>query len=254
VTPEGSQRFGDPIARSPRLSDRVAEQLLSTILERDLKAGDRLPSERELGEQFGVSRTVVREATRALAARGIIDVRAGTGLTVAAVEPSAVASSMNLFIRGSDVPYADVHHVRSVLEGEVSGVAAERANASAVARLREIHGRLLAEHAADDGEAFARVDVAFHRALAETTENELFIVLLDAIGDALLEIRRRVSGTGNHDRALAQRHQRAAIAYHQQILDAVTAGDPSAARVAMAEHLADVYRSWANLPVDTASP
>ena len=65
------------VAREPRLSDKVAEMMLETILSRRLQVGDRLPSERELGEQFNVSRTVVREAVRALVAKGVIEVRSG---------------------------------------------------------------------------------------------------------------------------------------------------------------------------------
>src|SRR3982751_260678 len=71
--PEGA--LFEQVTREPRLSDKVAEMMLETILSRRLAVGDRLPSERELGEQFGVSRTVVREAVRALVTKGVIDVR-----------------------------------------------------------------------------------------------------------------------------------------------------------------------------------
>src|ERR671925_600852 len=89
----------EQVRRQPRLSDKVAEMMLNTILSRRLTVGDRLPSERELGEQFGVSRTVVREAVRALVAKGVIEVRSGSGLRVAAVNASTVQESMSLFLR-----------------------------------------------------------------------------------------------------------------------------------------------------------
>ena len=76
--------------------------MLETILSQRLQVGDRLPSERELGEQFGVSRTVVREAVRALVAKGVIEVRSGSGLRVAAVDAAAVSESMSLYLRGGD--------------------------------------------------------------------------------------------------------------------------------------------------------
>ena len=88
------------VEREPRLSDKVANMMLETILSRRLEVSDRLPSERELGEQFGVSRTVVREAVRALVAKGVIEVRSGSGLRVAAVDSAAVSESMSLFLRG----------------------------------------------------------------------------------------------------------------------------------------------------------
>jgi len=95
----GSAPTGDPalfalVAREPRLSDKVAERMLETILSNRLNVGDRLPSERELGEQFGVSRTVVREAVRALVAKGVIEVRSGSGLRVAAVDAESVRETM----------------------------------------------------------------------------------------------------------------------------------------------------------------
>ena len=80
ASPMASKTLFDQVAREPRLSDKVAEMMLDTILSNRLNVGDRLPSERELGEQFGVSRTVVREAVRALVAKGVIEVRSGSGL------------------------------------------------------------------------------------------------------------------------------------------------------------------------------
>src|SRR5262245_11923930 len=95
----GPVRF-DQVAREPKLADKVADLMLARILSGELGVGDRLPSERELGDQFGVSRTVVREAVRALLAKGVLDVRAGSGLRVVAVGPATVSESMNLYVRG----------------------------------------------------------------------------------------------------------------------------------------------------------
>jgi len=244
--------FATPIARVPRLSDRVAEKLLETILERGLKPGDKLPSERELGEQFQVSRTVIREATRALVAKGIIDVRSGTGLTVTAVDSELMSSTMNLYLRGSDVPYEQVHEVRSVLEIEVAGVAAGRATNEGIAELATIHGRLLSRHQRGDGEGFAVADVHFHRQLAEMTGNDLFVVLLDAIGNVLLEIRRALSA--NEDRAIARQNQTGAVKAHKQILDAVADRDPVKARDAMRDHPVTVYEGWVSLRAASGTP
>src|SRR5215475_12594500 len=110
----------EQVRREPRLSDKVAEMMLETILSRRLAVGDRLPSERELGEQFGVSRTVVREAVRALVAKGVIEVRSGSGLRVAAVEASAVSESMSLYLRGSSLDFEKVHEVRALLEVHIA--------------------------------------------------------------------------------------------------------------------------------------
>src|SRR4051794_37491282 len=91
----------EEVAREPRLSDKVVLRMGETIRARGLAPGTPLPSERELGEQFGVSRTVIREAVRALAAKGIVEVRSGSGLRVAAIGEQTVSESLSWFIRGA---------------------------------------------------------------------------------------------------------------------------------------------------------
>src|SRR6266550_7559142 len=145
ATSDAAAALFPQVTREPRLSDKVADLMLETILSRKLMAGDRLPSERELGEQFGVSRTVVREAVRALVAKGVIEVRSGSGLRVAAVDAAAVSESMSLFMHGGGIEFEKVHEVRTVLEVHIAGLAAERASDDDVARLREVHERMQRE-------------------------------------------------------------------------------------------------------------
>jgi GntR family transcriptional repressor for pyruvate dehydrogenase complex len=219
----------EQVVREPRLSDKVAEMMLDTILSHRLEVGDRLPSERELGEQFGVSRTVVREAVRALVAKGVIEVRSGSGLRVAAVDASAVSESMSLYLRGGTLDFEKVHEVRSVLEVHLAGVAAGRASDADIAVLRAVHERMQREIA--DVEAAALDDLEFHRTIARTTHNELYLVLMDSIGSALIDIRRENLGSGSAAFTLEQ---------HAAILDRIANRDPEGARRAMAEHLEGV--------------
>jgi GntR family transcriptional repressor for pyruvate dehydrogenase complex len=221
------------VAREPRLSDKVAEMMLDTILSRRLQVGDRLPSERELGEQFGVSRTVVREAVRALVAKGVIEVRSGSGLRVAAVDAAAVTESMSLYLRGGALDFEKVHEVRALLEVHIAGVAAERATDADLARLREVHERMERERA--DVEAAARDDLEFHRVIAGATQNDLYLLLMDSIGAALIDIRRENLGSGSAPMTLSQ---------HESVLDRVAAGDADGAREAMAAHLEGVADWW----------
>jgi GntR family transcriptional repressor for pyruvate dehydrogenase complex len=223
------------ISREPRLSDKVAELLLETILNEGLQPGDRLPSERELGEQFGVSRTVIREAVRALAAKGVIDVRTGSGLRVAAVDGSAVSESMSLYLRGGALEYPKVHEVRKSLEVEIAGLAAERAMPDDVAVMRDICERM-EELVETDVEEASRLDLEFHRAIAAATSNDLYLLLLDSIGEALLEVRR---DNLRQPPAVAD-----ALASHRAILDRIDAHDREGARQAMSEHLDNVEAHW----------
>jgi GntR family transcriptional repressor for pyruvate dehydrogenase complex len=209
--------------------------MLKTILSRRLHVGDRLPSERELGEQFGVSRTVVREAVRALVAKGIIEARSGSGLRVAAVDASAVSESMSLYLRGGDFDFENVHEVRTVLETHIAGLAAERATDEDIARIREVHDRMASEAEARDIDAAARDDLEFHRLIASATHNELYLVLLDSIGTALIDIRRENLGSGSAPMTIEQ---------HAEVLAGIEAHDPEAASVAMKAHLDGVAGFW----------
>jgi GntR family transcriptional repressor for pyruvate dehydrogenase complex len=233
--------FGQ-VNRERRLSDKVADMMLETILSDRLSVGDRLPSERELGEQFGVSRTVVREAVRALVTKGVIDVRSGSGLRVAAVDANAVSESMSLFLRGGTLDFEKVHEVRTVLEVHLAGLAAERATDEDVAQLREIHERMQRE--TSDVEAAARDDLEFHRAIARATHNELFLLLMDSIGSSLIDIRRENLGSGAAPMTLSQ---------HEAILELIAAKDPEAARTAMRRHLDGVAAFWREHPHEPAA-
>jgi GntR family transcriptional regulator, transcriptional repressor for pyruvate dehydrogenase complex len=224
--------FGQ-VAREPRLSDKVADKMLETILSRRLEVGDRLPSERELGEQFGVSRTVVREAVRALVAKGVIEVRSGSGLRVAAVDASAVSESIGLFLRGESMDFEKVHEVRALLEVHIAGIAAERATDDDLRQLREVHERMQR----DDGDvdAAALDDLEFHRRIARATQNDLYLLLMDSIGTALIDIRRENLGSGSAPMTHAQ---------HRAILDRISDRDRDGAREAMAAHLEGVAAWW----------
>jgi GntR family transcriptional regulator, transcriptional repressor for pyruvate dehydrogenase complex len=230
------------VAREPRLSDKVAEMMLETILSRKLQVGERLPSERELGEQFNVSRTVVREAVRALVAKGVIEVRSGSGLRVAAVNAAAVSESMSLYLRGATLDFERVHEVRALLEVHIAGVAAERATEEDIAKLRGVHERMKRE--ADDVESAARDDLEFHRMIALATQNDLYLLLMDSIGSALIDIRRENLGSGSTPTTIGQ---------HQAVLERITAHDPEGARKAMSAHLEGVARWWQEHAVPSAT-
>lgn len=228
----------DQLSRKERLSDRVANRLLESIVARGLLPGDRLPTERDLAEQFAVSRTVVREAVRSLAGKGIIEARPGRGLTVAAVDAAAVRQSLRLYIHGSSsIDYRRMHEVRATLEVQVAGLAAERATAAEIGQLGEICDRM--EAVLHENEAASQADVDFHRVLAASTHNELFEVLLDAASGPLMEIRRETFTL--HGRAAV------ALAAHREILGRVAARDSSGARRQMRAHLKDVERVWERL-------
>ena len=221
------------VEREPRLSDKVAELMRQTIIERQMTAGTPLPSERELGEQFGVSRTVIREAVRALAAKGIVEVRTGSGLRVASVDETTALESLTWYIRGGQIEYTKVHEVRSTIEVEMAGLAAERRTDEQLHALKQAHARF--RSVVDDVEQATAADVEFHNLIAKATQNDLFSFLLASIGEALIEVRHETLATGSGKRTLDA---------HAKILNAIAKSDPARARAAMLEHLNTVKALW----------
>ena len=223
--------------REARLSDKVTQAIIETIASNRLKPGDVLPPERELGKQFGVSRTVIREAIRALHAKGLLEVRSGSGVRIVAVDAKTVRESMRHFVKGSMLEYAKVDEVRRVLEVAAAGIAAERATPEDIERI----DATLAEmgESVDDLKTSIEVDLAFHRAVAAATHNELFLVLHDSMGEMLSEVRRRNLSRGRNERRLV-------VGMHQRIRDAIAAHDPPAAQQAMRDHLGHVQATWSD--------
>ena len=217
------------LAREDTLANRVVIALERLIVDSRLGEGDRLPSERELASQFGVSRTVIREAVRALAAKRLLEVEGGRGTVVRAPSARAAAESMALLLRVQEsAGDADkVAEVRRVLENEIAKLAAARRTDDDLVGLEAILAA--AEEHVDQPDAFVQEDLEFHAALARATHNELFSVLLDSLAQVMLEVRLlalRIPGT-----------PRRSLTHHRAVFDAVAVGDPAAARVAMNAHM-----------------
>lgn len=243
--------WSDNIAleRGPKLADRVTEELLVMISTQRLRPGDRLPAEREIGELFGVSRTVVREALRSLAAKGVLDVRSGSGARIARVNSAQASEAMRLFLQtsagnndGSEVSYDQINDVREMIETRVARIAAASASDEALEELRRVHAELVAS--GGDPELTPQLDVAFHRKIAEITENPLYLVMLDSIEPTLLEIRRATL-------PVAHRYE-AGVEAHEKILNHIAAHEPELAERAMLEHLEDSRTVWQTMVQEKA--
>ncbi len=221
------------VGRNPNLYEVVSDQLVTAIREAGLEPGTRIPSERDLGEQFGVSRTVIREAVRHLAAKGVLRAQTGSGVVVADLGHEAVAESLQLVLsRTGAIDPAQLQEVRLGLEVQTAALAASRSTDEQLASMRATCDRLL--EVADDVQAASEADVAFHRAIAEATGNQLFAVLLDSLGHILLDVRRATLGApGQISSTYAQ---------HDAIARALEARDADAAAAAMRMHLDEGYR------------
>ena len=216
---------------SARLYEQIVEQIEQRILKGELHMGDQLPAERDLCEQFGVSRTAVREAVKALRQKGLLETFPGRGTFITNGTSRAMRHSLNLVVNlgrahGSD----DLVQVRELLEPEIAALGAEHATSEQVAAMDQ--AILAMDAALDDAERFIEADLDFHLALAEATRNDIIPILIDSIVDLLREQRKSIFSTPGGP----QRGQ----VHHKRILKAVKQQDPNAARKAMRAHLVQV--------------
>lgn len=221
--------LGDGAPEGESVAGRATRQLQQLILERDLQAGDVLPAERELGELFGVSRTVVREAVKSLAAKGLVDVRRGHGTVVTFPDVELAAETIANMLRSEGagrIAFSRVHEVRRLLEVEIAGLAAERRVALDLEQLRQT---LEQTEASTSPAAWARGDIEFHATLARAAHNPLLSALLGSMSQILLELRRTAARLPD-TQSRAQR-------FHRSIYEAVEAGASGAARKAMRAHM-----------------
>jgi GntR family transcriptional regulator, transcriptional repressor for pyruvate dehydrogenase complex len=219
------------LVRSSRLYEQIVQQIEDSILNGTLKAGDQLPSERELALKFGVSRTAVREAVKSLHEKGLVEAYSGRGTFITNGTSQAVTQSINLMMK---IDQADgsgsLAEVRQILEPEIAALAATRIQEPQLALMREAFSVM--NQALRDPDAYIEADLDFHLALAEAVGNPLILSLLDSIVGLLREQRMKIFfQEGGPERG--QHH-------HARILAAIEKRDPEASRAAMRDHLEQV--------------
>ncbi len=219
-----------PVERG-KLFEGIVDQIRERIVRGELRAGDRLPPERELAVAFGASRTAVREALKTLAQMGLVEMTQGRGTVVTDNTSDAMRSSISLMMRVGRLQSPEyLVEMREIIEPEIAALAAERADAAQVTALREAIERMdVALHQSED---YIAADNAFHRTLALATRNPLILSLVDSIVDLLAEQRKLIfSAPGGPERGQVN---------HRALLEAIERRDVEGARAAMRAHLAQV--------------
>jgi len=219
------------LVRSSRLYEQIVQQIEESIVKGTLKPGDQLPAERELAQRFGVSRTAVREAVKALREKGLVEAYSGRGTFITDGTTQAVRQSLDLMVKiGQPEGSTHLAEVRTILEPEIAALAATRIQESELATMREAVAVM--DRAGRDPDAYIEADLDFHLALAEGAANPLILSLLDSIVGLLREQRLRIFKIpGGPERGQI---------HHKRILDAVERHDAEAAREAMRAHLEQV--------------
>ena len=223
--------------QSSRLYEQIVRQIEDSIQQGDLSAGSQLPAERDLAKQFGVSRTAVREAIKALQEKGLVDAFPGRGTFVTSGIPNAMRRSLDQLVNsGDEEGRAYLVEVRDMLEPEIAALAAVRADDEDLGVMREAVKTM--DSASWDSDVYIEADLDFHLALAEAAANPIVLSLIDSIVGLLREQRLRIFRVaGGPDRG--QQH-------HLRILEAIQRHDPQAARTAMQAHLAQVREDSRN--------
>jgi len=218
-----------------RLSDRLAAWLAEQIGGGALSPGDRLPTEPQLAQAHGVSRTVVREAVHQLRSRGLLVSRQGSGVYVASPAPHRPLA-FDPSVLESLTSVVQIVEVRRAIEGEIAALAAQRATRAQVAALRRALAAIEAAVAAG-GDGVAE-DLVFHRAIAEASGNPQFSLLLGFLEQYLREAMRVTRG----NEARHEEFMDAVREEHHAIVDAIAAHDEQAARRAATEHMRHAAR------------
>lgn len=224
-------RFVYKLVRTSRLYEQIVQQIEESIVKGDLKPGDQLPAERDLAQRFGVSRTAVREAVKALREKGLVEAYSGRGTFITDGTTQAVRQSLDLMVKiGQSEGSSQLAEVRAILEPEIAALAAQRIQESELATMREAVAVM--DRSNQDPQAYIEADLDFHLALAEGADNPMILSLLDPIVGLLREQRLRIFQVPGGP----QRGQ----VHHKRILEAVERHDPEAAREAMRLHLSQV--------------
>ncbi|MEU2493326.1 FadR/GntR family transcriptional regulator [Streptomyces sp. NPDC007883] len=178
---------------SPRrsaLSDQVITELRNQITSGEWPVGSRIPTEPELVEQLGVARNTVREAVRALAHNGLLDIRQGSGTYVVAT--SELAGVMHRRFAGADPRH--IAELRSTLESSAARLAAERRTGKELKQLDALLARREEAWESGDAERFVTADATFHLAVVAASHNDVLTALYADLGDLLRDWLREDVG------------------------------------------------------------
>ncbi len=215
----------EPIKREPAAT-QIARRLVEYILSGAVEPGTRMPSERQLAEAFGVGRSAMREAIKALSLIGLVEVRQGDGTYLRKTDSALLPEVIEWGLLLGERRTMDLVEARQEIEIVIAGLAARRRTARDIEELTDLLQRM--ERAVDAG-AFLEADARFHMRVAETSNN---LVLRDIHSSVQALFRTWIA------RVLATEGPREpSYLEHVPILEAIVAGDAEGAQRAMEEHM-----------------
>jgi len=216
-----------------RLSGKLAKILQAAIIDGELQAGTKLPTESVLMEKYNVSRTVVREAAALLVSRGIVEVRPRRGMTVRKPDGHGLAESLIAQLQMNRVSLSQLLEVRISLECAIARIAAGSRTEDDILCLQAIQKKMSDPKISKEGAVES--DLLFHEALAKATHNPFFSLVTNPINELLRSLYLDKIGYMS-----LRKHT---IAEHKVILEAVIRQQPDSADLATRVHLGRVEKS-----------
>jgi len=218
------------VGKRSLLSNIVVSQIEKTIRSKALLPGAKLPSELVLCQQFGVSRTAVREALRTLSARGLITIMKGKGIFVQNISSETVTDPIYLYLEMQhERSYVlDVVHARQIIEPPIAASAALHHTEEDAEKLKKDQYDLV--HSDGDYRELSRIDMLFHLDIAKASENSLIPLILEPIHRLSPQIKSSVYATVTDAK-------KSAVEWHEKILTAILQRDAEGAQNAMIRHL-----------------
>lgn len=219
-------------AKFNRISQNIVQQIRQAILRGDLQPGHRLPSEKELADNFGVSKASLREAFRALEALGLLEVRQGVsgGAFICEVDLGTARDNLVNYIFFQNPSIKEFTQLRIILEPAIARLAAAQVKdddlADIEANLNETKTGL------DNGSFSYELDIDFHRRIADIIDNSLVSLMIDSMQSALVNIKQLIEP--DYDFSLQVYYA------HRRIFEALSFRDPDRASEEMLQHVKEV--------------
>jgi len=219
-------------AKTTGLVERVIDYLRDHVASEQLRPGAKLPSETTISAMLGVSRPVVREAMRALAATGLVEMAVGKRATIVSVDGEMISRVIKNAVLIGQAEARDILEMRRGIEIAMVALAAERRTDADAAELQSIVAEM-AEHLGN-AERYSSLDLKLHMTLARATANPLYPLLIEAFRQLI-----EASMLAGIERWSATPELKRVQDLHEDIVREVVAGDPAAAAAAMAQHFDD---------------
>jgi GntR family transcriptional repressor for pyruvate dehydrogenase complex len=235
------QEIFSKIGSKLTLSQKIERRLEAAIREKKLAVGSRLPTERELCELFGVSRTALREALRRLSARGLVEITKGSGMTVSGLNIDDAIENLNLYY---DMQFdhnliAQIIEVRRLFEPEIAGLAAMQRNQNDLSDIQENIEQFKVCNP-DNIQQEADLDNKFHLLIAKATHNPIVQISMEPIYSLLPRMRNLIYANVEGETDIT-------LEYHLKIFDAINKQKREDASMLMKEHLRrtmEIYQKY----------